>query len=586
MNDYSNELGLRFRGRYDELRQLFTELYGDDRRGFRYLCSVIKQFYTERSDALRIRDRAHEKVPGGRLDHRIVGMTAYAGRPGDIAQRIDYLVECGVQYILLSTTIRQAKEPETVRELRELASLCQSRGIMLGAGFEMNHTDSRHPWALAARAGDATARGFYHYFADWDIPHAYERTLYEGDEGCFTQPEGGGIVMTMLGPDRWDLNYANPMVFSYVAAELLSLANSGADVIRLESVPFIWKEIGTTCRNLPQVHSIVRMLRIIFEVVCPSVMLLGETEAGLVKSASYFGTSDRPEFHMLSDTELMPNIWNALATRDVRLLTHAVDQLAKLPQSDLFLYSLRCDEGIGWTLDYRLLSEYGMQKAPHIKFLNDYYTGRFPQSPARGELSDAEDKRVCGTTASLCGVEAALWDKDDEALRLAVDADIMLHAFLMTQSGMIALCSGDEIGRINDYRYHADIKKKFDTRWLHRGEADSQFVGRHTDHDTFQGRIFSALKHMEQLRASNEVFCRQAELSVFDTGSQNVLCLIRRYRGQEMTALFNFCEQERSVDFEKTLSGTDLMTGKAYRGKRIVLQPYGFIWIKRKHLLS
>lgn len=57
---------------------------------------------------------------------------------------------------------------------------------------------------------------------------------------------------------------------------MLYLANQGIDIIRLDAVPYIWKQLGTNCRNLPQVHTLVRMMRMITEIVCPSVLLLGE----------------------------------------------------------------------------------------------------------------------------------------------------------------------------------------------------------------------------------------------------------------------------------------------------------------------
>lgn len=79
--------------------------------------------------------------------------------------------------------------------------------------------------------------------------------------------------MTTFYPYQWDLNYRNPIVLNEMIYNMLNLANKGIDIIRIDAVPYIWKELGTNCRNLPQVHSIVRMMRIIGEVVCSSVIL-------------------------------------------------------------------------------------------------------------------------------------------------------------------------------------------------------------------------------------------------------------------------------------------------------------------------
>lgn len=64
--------------------------------------------------------------------------------------------------------------------------------------------------------------------------------------------------------------------FNEMVYNMLYLANQGVDIIRLDAVPYIWKQLGTNCRNLSQVHTLVRMMRMITEIVCPSVLLLGE----------------------------------------------------------------------------------------------------------------------------------------------------------------------------------------------------------------------------------------------------------------------------------------------------------------------
>ena len=450
----------------------------------------------------------------------------------------------------------------------------------------MNHTSDEHEWAKAARAGDESARGRYFFFDNWDTPNEYEKTVPQvfptTAPGNFTQLPDGKIVMTTFYPYQWDLDYSNPMVFNDMTANMLYLANAGIDVIRLDAVPYIWKELGTQCRNLPQVHSIVRMMRIICEIVCPSVLLLGEVVMEPSKIAPYFGTVDKPECNMLYNVTTMASTWNSVATRDVRLLERQMNELAKLPNNYVFLNYLRCHDDIGWGLDYDWLRERGMEQAPHKKYLNDYFTGKFEGSVSRGELYNddpiLQDARLCGTTASLCGIEAALWDKDEEALDLAIEADIMLHAFMFTQSGIPVIYSGDEVGQLNDYMYHADINKKFDSRYLHRGKFDWKLADERKKPGTYQNRVFNALRKLEKLRAENEVFAAQANFYPIVTGTQNVLGLFREYNGKKLLALFNFCEDERTVTLEQKRSYTNLYTGEKTVRKNIVLKPYAFLW--------
>ena len=105
------------------------------------------------------------------------------------------------------------------------------------------------------------------------VPQVFSTTA----PGNFTWlADAGKFVMTTFYPYQWDLNYRNPRVFNEMMYNFLYFANKGVDIIRIDAVPYIWKELYTQCRNLPQVHTIVRMMRMIGEIVCPGILLLGE----------------------------------------------------------------------------------------------------------------------------------------------------------------------------------------------------------------------------------------------------------------------------------------------------------------------
>lgn len=305
----------------------------------------------------------------------------------------------------------------------------------------------------------------YFFYHDYSIPSQYEKTVPQvfptTAPGNFTWlQEAGHFVMTTFYPYQWDLNYRNPRVFNEMVYNFLFLANKGIDVMRIDAVPYIWKELGTNCRNLPQVHSIVRMMRMICEIVCPGVLLLGEVVMEPEKVVPYFGTVEKPECHMLYNVTTMASTWHTVATGDTRLLKLQMDIVSGLPKEYVFLNYLRCHDDIGWGLDYGFLKQFGMNEVSHKKYLNDFLTGAFPEAFGRGELYNSDptsgDARLCGTTASLCGIEKAAYERNDEALAQAVRLDLMLHAYMLTQSGIPVIYSGDEIGQENDYTYHEE----------------------------------------------------------------------------------------------------------------------------------
>ena len=591
---------------YNELKWPYCGLYHNDRGAFDYFVQMLEAQWNARKDALRAIDEKRLAEPDWYRSNKLLGMMMYPANFGGtlkgVQEKLPYLTECGINYLHLMPLLDSPKgksdggyavsdfrkvRPDlgTMEDLAELADTCHEKGMVLCLDFVLNHTSEEHPWAKAARAGDPVARSRYFFYDNWDIPKEFEKTVPQvfptTAPGNFTQLPDGQIVMTSFYPFQWDLNYANPMVFNDMVENLLFLANQGMDVIRLDAVPYIWKELGTDCRNLPKVHTLVRLMRLACEIVCPSVLLLGEVVMEPAKVVPYFGSPESPECHMLYNVTTMATTWHTLATRDVRLLRHQLEQLSALPTDCLFQNYLRCHDDIGWGLDYPWLRQFGMEEVAHKKYLNDWFTGKWPESPARGELYNDDprlgDARLCGTTASLCGLESAQTPEETE---LALACDVMLHAWMLTQSGIPVLYSGDEIGQLNDNDYHLDQEKRADSRYLHRGDFDWETSELRRDPATCQGRLFAALRKLETIRASERVFRADAKISSFDTGSDCVLGVCRELDGESLLGLFNFCEKPVEIGLE----------GGRYRNlfrendipeNPIQLSPYDFAWLKK-----
>ena len=594
---------------YDELKWLYCELYRDE-EAFSDFVEMLRRSWEERKKPLRDQDRKREADPDWYRRRDLLGMmlyvNAFAGDLNGVKEKLGYLRECGVNYLHLMPLLESPKgrsdggyavsdfrkvQPSlgTMEDLESLADACRRRGMSLCLDFVMNHTSEDHAWAKRARAGEAEYRDRYFFYDSWDIPREFEKTVPQvfptTAPGSFTELPDGSVVMTNFYPYQWDLNYANPAVFRDMTENLLYLANRGIDVIRLDAIPYIWKELGTGCRNLPQVHTLSRMLRMVTEIVCPGVLLLGEVVMEPVKVAPYFGTTEKPECHMLYNVTTMAATWHTLATGDASLLKRQMEAVCALPKDFLFLNYLRCHDDIGWGLDYPWLAQTsGTYEVAPKKFLNDWFTGKWPGSPSRGELYNDDprlgDARLCGTTASLCGVEAA--EGDPALLERAVACDLTLHAWMLSQSGIPVIYSGDEVGRLNDWSYHDDPDKREDSRYLHRGNFPWDLAERRTDPKTCQGKLFQGLRQMEAIRAAEPCFDARADVAVEESGSTHVLALSRRMGERELVCLFNFSGGFVHARVDRDGGYTDLLYGTRHHGLRDVeLWPNGFAWLLR-----
>lgn len=596
----------------DELRWLYMELYGNDAM-LAELCDNLHRFAEERSAALKKRDLEREADPQWYKSSDLVGMMMYidnfAGDLKGVRKKLPYIQKTGVNLLHLMPFLDTVPErsdggyavadfravrPDlgTMDDLEKLAADCHKKGINLCMDFVMNHTSQDHEWAKKARQGDGEYMSRYFFFDTWNTPAEYEKTVPQvfptTAPGNFTWLDDcRHFVMTSFYPYQWDLNYRNPRVFNEMMYNFLFLANKGMDMIRIDAVPYIWKELGTDCRNLPQVHTIVRMMRMIGEIVCPSVILLGEVVMEPVKVAPYFGTVEKPECHLLYNVTTMCTTWHTVATQDTRLLRRQLDIVNSLPKEYVFLNYLRCHDDIGWGLDYGWLNQnFGTDEKAHKRFLSEWFQGHWEGSVSRGELYNDDpasgDARQCGTTASLCGIEKAGFENDPATMERAVRFDLTLHAMMFMQTGLPLLYSGDELAQVNDYSYKDDPKKAEDSRYLHRGKFRWELAEHAHDLSTPEGQVFCGLSALGALRKTNPAFGTGADVWTLDTGDNGLLAIGRYFEGQKIIGVFNFTGQEKSVTFPHDLGEfTDMLTGKTHTFQDLKVPPCGFYYLEQ-----
>lgn len=595
----------------DELKWLYMELYNNELM-YIELKEEIEEFYNVRDKELKKLDEIREASPDWYKGNDMLGMMLYIDNFADnikgVEKKLDYIEKCNVNYLHLMPFLdtpegrsdggyavsdfrKVRSDLGTMEDLKKLSKLCHKKNINLCMDFVMNHTSEDHEWAKKALEGDWEYMSRYFFYDNDYIPKKYDETVPQvfptSAPGNFTWIESiKHYVMTTFYPYQWDLNYKNPRVFNEMMYNFLYLANMGIDIMRLDAVPYIWKELGTSCRNLPHVHTLVRMMRIIGELVCPGVLLLGEVVMEPSKVVPYFGTIEKPECHMLYNVTTMATTWHTVATRDVGLLKKQLDTVNALPKEYTFLNYLRCHDDIGWGLDYQTLSWQGIGEIPHKKYLNDYFRGYAGGSNSRGELYNddpvTQDARFCGTTASMCGVERAGFEGDKQMMEKAIKLDVMLHAYMFMQSGIPVIYSGDEIGQVNDYSYKDDPKKAPDSRYVHRGKMNWKLAEKIKDKNSVQAKIFDQLSLLEKIRKEEKAFMALADTWTLETWTKEVLSIGRYYEGDKIIGIFNFSEHDRTAWInEDDGIYTDMITGKKMEARGVDIPAYSFFYLKK-----
>lgn len=603
---------------FPDLFRHLLGLYGHHYDFFYHLENLLEtmaRMWLDRPAELKSSDGLREADPAWFQGGRLIGAMAYvdlfAGDIRGVREKIPYLQELGITYLHLMPVYRTPDGDDdggyavssyretdedlgTMEDLRELTDELRQHGISLVLDFVFNHTSDDHDWARRAREGDEICQDYYLMFDSRSEPDEYERhlrTIFPDEHpGCFTYlTRIKKWVWTTFHTYQWDLNYRNPEVFNAMVEEMLFLANVGVEVLRMDAVPFLWKQKGTTCENLPEAHRVIESFNTIARIVCPSMVFKSEAIVAPDDIHSYIGTD---QCQISYNPLLMALLWESLATRDAALLRHSMEHRFALPEGCAWVNYVRSHDDIGWGFDDRDAGSLGMNPGDHRRFLTDFYVGRHEASFAEGapfqENPDTGDARVCGTCASLCGLGKALADGDEGETELALRRILLVHGVTFTIGGIPLIYLGDEIGMLNDETYRDDLEKEGDARWLHRPSFDWAKAERHSEEGTVEHRLHSGFLKLAQMRLNNDALAR-GDTEIVGIGNDHVFAWLRTTSDQTVLCLANFSDRPQSVEaprlrqlgLRKTL--VDVVTGKTLIAtKRLDLEPLQFLVLLKR----
>ncbi|MGD9212877.1 MAG: amylosucrase, partial [Desulfobacteraceae bacterium] len=478
----------------------------------------------------------------------------------------------------------------SMQELAELAKRLRKENISLVLDFVFNHTSDEHRWALKAKDGDPDYQAFYHIFPDRSLPDQYQYHLRDIfptiRKGNFTFNEGlQQWIWTTFNSYQWDLNYANAEVFRAMAEEMLFLANQGVNILRLDAVAFIWKKLGTTCENLPEAHWIIRAFNCLSRIAAPSLLFKSEA---IVAPNDVIQYVDLKECQLSYNPLLMALLWESLATRKTTLLAQSMRRYNHLPKGCAWVNYLRCHDDIGWTFDDEDARYIGINPEHHRHFLNQFYTGQFEGSFAKGVPFQYNpytgDLRISGTLASLAGLEQALEKKDAQMIEMAVRRINLLRSIMLSAGGIPLIYLGDEWGMVNDYTYLSDPSKTNDSRWVHRSRRHWEAREGLTEQDTLEWRFFNEMVELIRLRKSLPALWN-AGMQVIDTDNDHLFGYLRQKDSQYLLIINNFSEETQHMHNERFAAigmdgdKIDLISGiKISRGNDLILEGYRFAW--------
>ncbi|MBU0654400.1 MAG: alpha-amylase [Gammaproteobacteria bacterium] len=617
----------RLGANFYSIHSLFCILYGkrdDSREHIQHLVETMARQYLLRPQYLRDSDLAREKDHNWFLSQEWVGMALYADgfakNLPDLTGRVHYFQELGVNMVHLMPMMQCPRGASdggyaisdfrqidarfgTLDDVETLADELRKRNILLTLDVVLNHTSDEHAWAQQARAGDLQHQDYYYIFASREVPDMFEATMPEifpeTSPGNFTWDEAmGKWVMTVFNSYQWDLNYSNPAVFIEMLDIILFWANKGVDILRLDAVAFLWKKIGSICQNEREAHLILQLLKDCCQVSAPGVLFIAEAIVAPVEIIKYFGEDaiNAKECEIAYNATFMALLWDAVATKNAKLLTQGVKSLPDKLERATWLNYIRCHDDIGLGFDDNDIRAVGYEPYAHRQFLIDYYTGSYAASPARGlpfgYNNKTGDTRISGSLASLVGLESAMQSDDPQQIDVAIKIILLLHGMTLSFGGIPLLYYGDEIGTLNDKTYLDDPAKANDSRWAHRPRINWDRAELRNTPGSIEYRLFTALKKMISVRKEVTAFADFNNRELLDVGNPHLFVFARFEHLQpsrRVLVVANFDNSPQHLNLEdigrkayfRNASVRDLYSGErpAMFKEELVIPPYRFYWL-------
>lgn len=374
-------------------------------------------------------------------------------------------------------------------------------------------------------------------------------------------------LWTTFSRDQPDLNFSNPNVLIEIIDVLLGYAQKGAAMIRLDAIPYMWKELGTSCAHLPQTHDLIKLIHEVFVAAAPHVILLTETNCPHLENVAYFGNRG-DEAQMIYNFTLAPLIVWSLRTGDATVLSEWASGVEKISDNATFLNITATHDGIGMRPTEGILSEEA--RAKMVQMSKDHGGDVTGKRNSDGSISPYE--------INLNYFDAVNDPHSDEPIEIAFKRFMVSQAIPMAMIGIPGIYIHSLLGSRN---YYEGVKETGRARTINREQLNVENLSVElADTSSLRSKVFNEMKRLLKIRGQQSAFHPNALQRIIDLGPE--IFAIDRYNettGQRITALHNMTNTRITVEVDEIDGATDVLTGRVVESSPIVLEPYEVCWL-------
>ncbi len=385
---------------------------------------------------------------------------------------------------------------------------------------------------------------------------------------------GSKYIWSTFGADQPDLNYKNPDVLIEMLKIIRSYIENGTQILRLDAVAFLWKDIKTSCINLPQTHEIIKLIRTLIDHLSEKIYLVTETNIPNRENLSYFG--NRNEAHLVYNFAMSPLILYSLLSNTHLAFKEWLKRMPPAMFGTTYFNFLASHDGIGLRPVEKILDENAIKKL--VK--NTEKVGGKVSYRSEGKISKPYELNISLYDA----MRFHLIDGDDG---FQYQRFISAHTILLSMEGIPAFYIHSLLGTKNDYK---KMKHTSQNRSINRHQWNLKLINEKLNKNTHHRKVFNELSRLIEIRKKQPAFHPNATQFTLELNQQTFgLWRQSLNREQSIFCIHNIsnktCQFNPSnLNIIETDHWYDLISGKPIKNiyKEIKLKPYQSMWVTNK----
>lgn len=463
---------------------------------------------------------------------------------------------------------------ESLGDWQDISAISERYKLM--ADLVINHCSARSIWFENFIKGEGTGHNYFFTASPSDPLDKVVRPRTSPLLKPVSTKQGEQFVWCTFSHDQVDLDFSNPEVLIAFVGIIKQYLDAGVLIFRLDAIAFLWKEIGTSCINLPQTHEVVRLLRTLIECANENAIIITETNIPNIQNLAYFGNAN--EAHAIYNFSLPPLLIYSLISGDCQALKHWLMRMPPAQNGTCYFNFIASHDGIGLR-------------------------------PAEGLLSESEIGTMVNTMQNFGGLISWRTGEDGsqkpyemnialyDALKGTLDGPdkhqyqrfICAHSIMMSLEGIPGIYIHSLLGTENDYeKYNNTHHNRAINRHRWQSELLSEQLANPYSHHS---KVLAGLKKLIAIRKQQNAFHPNATQFVLQLGPE-LFGVWRQCmnRSQSIFCVANITNKPLSLRLNElnlieTEHWHDLITGQHITdlNSEFALLPYQTIWLTNKN---